>query len=523
MRSSNMTLSDRELLAKTLQAEAGNQGIGGMLAVGSVIRNRMAQGGSLSDVILAPAQFSAWNKVTGAVGGEQGQDMAALKPSEDAYAAADAILSGNAPDVTGGATHYYNPSISNPAWGKEKAGGDWTKIGAHIFGKAGDFRTGAAKMNGEQTQKPQGLLGGLLGGQGIGGALGMSDDFRDRLKMAILAGTGDARMDPLIRATAARMEERRDEAKELKRRNKSLDYLTKKADAGDDLAAQYLGVISTGAVDAGSGLASYLKASTATDSSSSAFGEKFNIYKKAMPDASDMQILEKMNEKDLPATFEALDMTARAAGFKPKTEGGDGQYEEFMAGQGAGFKRAAQNLADMNFEQLQEYTKTLGKADRTTKLIDQIKSSQYLDGVLGRVEGKIPVSSWLSLGVFDQDETDLIQLIDNLENSVFLEAFQELKGGGQITELEGEKAQRAIVNLNRDRSKKAFLDALDTLQSVIDAGVGRAKRGVSVNNPYTKDLVVGGNGGSAKPAASGEQGAANQPVVIDGYSIVKVE
>jgi len=155
-----MQLNDRELLAKTLQAEAGNQGLGGMLAVGSVIRNRMAQGGSLSDVILAPAQFSAWNKVTGAVGGEQGQDMSAVNPSKDAYAAADAILSGNAPDVTGGATHYYNPSISNPAWGQEKAGGDWTKIGAHIFGKAGDFRTGAAKMNGEQAQKPQGLLGG---------------------------------------------------------------------------------------------------------------------------------------------------------------------------------------------------------------------------------------------------------------------------------------------------------------------------------------------------------------------------
>jgi len=375
----------------------------------------------------------------------------------------------------------------------------------------------------QEPQQPQGLLGGLLGGQGIGERLGLSPEFSDKLAMAVMAGSGDARLTPLIQQRAAGMKERRAEAKELKRRNKSLDYLTKKADAGDDLAAQYLGVISTGAVDAGSGLASYLKASTATDSSSSAFGEKFNIYKKAMPDASDMQILEKMNEKDLPATFEALDMTARAAGFKPKTEGGDGQYEEFMAGQGAGFKRAAQNLADMNFEQLQEYTKTLGKADRTTKLIDQIKSSQYLDGVLGRVEGKIPVSSWLSLGVFDQDETDLIQLIDNLENSVFLEAFQELKGGGQITELEGEKAQRAIVNLNRDRSKKAFLDALDTLQSVIDAGVGRAKRGVSVNNPYTKDLVVGGNGGSAKSAASGEQGAANQPVVIDGYSIVKVE
>ena len=257
-----MALNDRELLAKTLQAEAGNQGIGGMLAVGSVIRNRMAQGGSLSDVILAPAQFSAWNKVTGAVGGEQGQDMVALKPSEDAYAAADAILSGNAPDVTGGATHYYNPSISNPAWGKEKAGGDWTKIGAHIFGKAGDFKTGAAKMNGEQTQKPQGLLGGLLGGGSISGSilggLGMNEDQADRFRMAILAGTGDPRMAPLIEATQARMQERRGEAKEQRQRNKSIEFLKSRADAGDATAKEILGAVSTGALPIGTGVSTYL-------------------------------------------------------------------------------------------------------------------------------------------------------------------------------------------------------------------------------------------------------------------------
>lgn len=256
------SLSDRELLAKTLQAEAGNQGIGGMLAVGSVIRNRMAQGGSLGDVILAPAQFSAWNKVTGAVGGEQGQDMAALKPSVDAYAAADAILSGNAPDITGGATHYYNPSISNPAWGKEKAGGDWTKIGAHIFGKAGDFRTGAAKMNGEQTQKPQGLLGGLLGGGSISGSilgkLGMDEDQADRFRMAILAGTGDPSMAPLIQATQARMQERKSEAKEQRQRNKSLEYLKQRADAGDAMAGQIYGAVSTGVLPVGAGLSTYL-------------------------------------------------------------------------------------------------------------------------------------------------------------------------------------------------------------------------------------------------------------------------
>lgn len=271
-----MQLNDRELLAKTLQAEAGNQGIGGMLAVGSVIRNRMGQGGSLSDVILAPAQFSAWNKVTGAVGGEQGQDMAAIKPSEDAYAAADAILSGNAPDITGGATHYYNPSISNPAWGKDKAGGDWTKIGAHIFGKAGDFRTGAAKMNGNQNQQAQmfqeqqpqqqsqGLLGGILGGQGIGGALGLSDDFRDRLKMGILLGSDPRAFAPMVAGIQARGKERRAEAKAQKDTNKTLEFLKQKAETGDSLAAQYYEAVSTGTIKAGAAIANYLKDSQAT-------------------------------------------------------------------------------------------------------------------------------------------------------------------------------------------------------------------------------------------------------------------
>jgi hypothetical protein len=114
----------------------------------------------------------------------------------------------------------------------------------------------------QEPQKPQGLLGGLLGGQGIGGALGMSDDFRDKLKMAILAGTGDARMDPLIRATAARMEERRGEAKEQRQRNKSLEYLKQRADAGDVLAKQYYEAASTGVLPVGAGIAGYLEQMT---------------------------------------------------------------------------------------------------------------------------------------------------------------------------------------------------------------------------------------------------------------------
>jgi len=138
--------TDRELLARTLMAEAGGEGRLGLRAAGSVIMNRVnadGYGATLPDVILDPGQFSAWNSLTGYAGGEGSLDMAAMSPSEDAYAVADELLSGDYKDPTGGATHYYNPNIATPAWGME-AGGEWQTIGKHVFGSA----DGGARVNG---------------------------------------------------------------------------------------------------------------------------------------------------------------------------------------------------------------------------------------------------------------------------------------------------------------------------------------------------------------------------------------
>lgn len=128
----------KSLLAKTLQAEAGNQGIDGMLDVGAVIMNRANSGKfgeGINGVIMKPGQFSAWNSVTGYADGEQGQDMANLRPSKEAMEAAERILSGEYEDRTGGATHYYAiiPGVSEkPKWSNE----NFKQIGDHYFGNA---------------------------------------------------------------------------------------------------------------------------------------------------------------------------------------------------------------------------------------------------------------------------------------------------------------------------------------------------------------------------------------------------
>ena len=140
------------------------------------------------------------------------------------------------------------------------------KIGQYILKTQGTgawegYGKGGAAMA-QEPQKPQGLLGGLLGGQGIGGALGMRDDFRDKLAMAIMAGSGDPRLTPLIEQRAASMKERKEERKLQKGINKTIDYFQKKADAGDDLAATMVGALNTQQIDPASAISTYISEST---------------------------------------------------------------------------------------------------------------------------------------------------------------------------------------------------------------------------------------------------------------------
>jgi len=133
-------MSDLEILARTIQKEAGGESDKGKLAVGAVIANRVKaqswMGKNLKEVILKPGQFSPWNSYTNYAGGEQGKEMLGVtaKPSEASYEAARKILSGDYEDPTKGATHFINPKISKPSWYVKFEDNDPLKIGKHQFG-----------------------------------------------------------------------------------------------------------------------------------------------------------------------------------------------------------------------------------------------------------------------------------------------------------------------------------------------------------------------------------------------------
>tara|TARA_B100000513_G_scaffold75296_1_gene30405 strand:- start:10 stop:1386 length:1377 start_codon:yes stop_codon:yes gene_type:complete len=137
-------MSDLEILARTIHAEAKGESDKGKLAVGAVIANRVKaqswMGKNLREVILKPTQFSPWNSWTGGAKGEQGKDMLGVsaKPSEESYEAARKILSGEYEDPTKGATHFLNPKVSKPNWYGKFVKNDPLKIGKHQFGSPDD-------------------------------------------------------------------------------------------------------------------------------------------------------------------------------------------------------------------------------------------------------------------------------------------------------------------------------------------------------------------------------------------------
>jgi hypothetical protein len=71
------------------------------------------------------------------------------------------------------------------------------------------------------------------------------------------------------------------------------------------------------------------------------------------------------------------------------------------------------------------------------------------------------------------DATDFKVVMDQITGGAFLQAFESLKGAGQITEVEGKKATDAIARLNRSQSDKEFKASLEELQGIMRRGYER--------------------------------------------------
>jgi spore germination cell wall hydrolase CwlJ-like protein len=152
-------VDERDYLIRTIVFEASDETEIGKAAVAYVVLNRKKGGrwgDSIKAVVTHPGQFEPWMT--------KRREIETLSLNDPRYRSAatiaDAVLSGQTPDPTAGATHFLNPSIvrerrggSLPSW----ALGEGRPIGSHMFYSPDASPQHAPMISSAMTEPPAGI------------------------------------------------------------------------------------------------------------------------------------------------------------------------------------------------------------------------------------------------------------------------------------------------------------------------------------------------------------------------------
>lgn len=169
----------------------------------------------------------------------------------------------------------------------------------------------------------------------------------------------------------------------------------------------------------------------------------------------------------------------QAATIDARVEGG-GQaemVEKLGGGRGANIAKAEDREAVRLEEAQSGLDNAVSQADTSIRLIDELLAHPGRSPATGATAWVPPVPGTA--------QADFINRFDQIKGQAFLQAFENLKGGGQITEVEGKAATQAINRMNRATSAGEFDSAANDLKAVIQSAKDRAvkKAGGATDKP----------------------------------------
>lgn len=100
----------------------------------------------------------------------------------------------------------------------------------------------------------------------------------------------------------------------------------------------------------------------------------------------------------------------------------------------------------------------------TTQLVDELVNHPGMKDVIGFPDNPLALKGLVP----GTDAADFRNRLDQLTGRTFIEVFPTLKGGGQITEIEGQKAQDAINRMSTATSEKAFIQAANDFKTEVN-------------------------------------------------------
>jgi len=175
---------------------------------------------------------------------------------------------------------------------------------------------------------------------------------------------------------------------------------------------------------------------------------------------------------------------------------GDPAFQQQMAEA----KALGQNMAKDKVLRAAQLPKVLDTAEMTLKEIDDLIGKRDKDGKL--LKGQAPHPGFeTAVGatylpgarfVPGTAASDFQSRFDQVKGGAFLQAFETLKGGGSITNVEGDKGTAALNRMGLAQSEKEFVQAAREFQGIVRKGMERASK--LAGSPVSKDTGNAGAG-----------------------------
>jgi hypothetical protein len=201
-------------------------------------------------------------------------------------------------------------------------------------------------------------------------------------------------------------------------------------------------------------------------------------------------------------------MSALGGGKKPKPESIPGKIYEDMknldkndpdyATKLAGLHRAANEATGVKAKDVGTAEASIANAGQALKDIDAIMTHPELKSRAGSTG-----PSYLAGKIAGTDTYGLESQVNQIKGEAFLNAFNMLRGGGAITDVEGKKATAAINRMDLNLSYKDFTKAAADAKEILQNGMKRAQ-----------ELKAKGTWGG-EPSAPAAAPAAGAPSVDD--------
>lgn len=201
-------------------------------------------------------------------------------------------------------------------------------------------------------------------------------------------------------------------------------------------------------------------------------GKNGKVVQSQMPDG--VTLSKAPIKLDAGTHFVLLDpVTRQPVGQIPKDNAGAEQDK--AQGKAAGEAKSALPSIEQN-------------ANNMLGAIDSLDNDPYLESMLGPVNSRMPNVTGNSARVQSK--------MDQITGQTFLQAFNSLRGGGAITDVEGAKATQALARLNTAQNPKDYRDALNELRTIVTSGVTRAREKAGMVGAPAIGPAINGGGSS---------------------------